>query len=1145
MDQDFPRLLLFLRYYIGGGSSSFRFPVKLYSLFQSITQHSLLSCLDHEGWTVGQLMAQLQRNNLQACRPTPNIIPQQPSSSTVVPQPPPYNEEEHASQFRSRGSSFDHLLPPDDDDEPLSQHHPENKSNLLHGCEVISFGQTHHPSGSTTTSTSTSNHHHHHPSTSDKTRPQRVQFFAPDTIGRDNTAVAVAAAPHHTLVVTKQGHLYAFGWNKMGRLGTGTDRQHHPIPVRVLKGLHRQHIVAVAAAESHSLCVTRAGTVYAWGSNRFGQLGLGNETSRNVPRRVEDLQHVPCVQVAAGEKHSVALSKQGEIYVWGENAKGQLGVSRRNGCHKVQRVESLWNTGKRALEIAAADFSTLVLVAPSSRTQVTNSVFSWGHGNHVPTRIQFPASKRRPINPVKIDCAKYHNVAISSDGMVYTWGLHAESLGTNPSKGQATFASPQLVTGMLPENGGGFAVAVSASEHHTAAVTDTGALYTWGATSGENVLGHEGVRFQPDPRKVPGVCRAVGVSAAKQHTMLLIGVTFPPVPKPTKIAMKLDDLAARVIASHVDLFNILPILITAERAGSYFLVSYCHDFISRNLDGVLNVAQRSMLDTYLNEQLTDSLFETSKDRDLSYHPLILDFLECGSLGNCYETRDSQNFVDWLPACEELAKRDTTREIIRAANAPKSQNLASRDRIVSIDQGKRGNVGARLSCSTRCLELTEGIDLSSKASAEFNLSMINKETRGVKKKLNQIARLQEGSVDQLTLEQREKIARRPQLEADLSILEPAIDHIKKRISQLIHEEIQGEVIREMSEEKETKISTDGACLSRSEEVSSIEAPNVILRCDACNVRCSDERSYQLHVNGKKHRNRLHQLEMEEEKKITTKLAFDAKFPSKHAPISHTDHTKNSSSKGLSDTWPPYSLPPPPHHPPDYLVTDGGNTPGKVNKKSVCLSDIMKEEESKKLPAIRVSAPPTVQLSLRLPNSQNSQSKLPSWLTSQDSRSAASTPSKSIADNWKAPGSISLSDFMSPSQSPAPSTPGSASWASPGAATSAKVRRQTFTDIQKEELDFKSKEDQTFGSNGKWFIERRERAGSLREIQKIEEEERQHQLLVEEQLRIEKQIQEDLESQKRSKKPKGKKKNNSSQKQPAKKPAPATASTVAGN
>jgi inhibitor of Bruton tyrosine kinase len=129
------------------------------------------------------------------------------------------------------------------------------------------------------------------------------------------------------------------------------------------------------------------------------------------------------------------------------------------------------------------------------------------------------------------------------------------------------------VSGMLPENGGGFAVAVSASEQHTAVVTNTGALFTWGVARGKDAMGHEGVRWQPSPKRVPGVHRAVSVAVAKEHTVVLIGTIFPSIPQ-TSGLQSLELLSAQTVVTYVDLFNVVPILIMAEHAHVSLPSSY-------------------------------------------------------------------------------------------------------------------------------------------------------------------------------------------------------------------------------------------------------------------------------------------------------------------------------------------------------------------------------------------------------------------------------------------------------------------------------------------------------------------------------------------------------------------------------------------
>jgi alpha-tubulin suppressor-like RCC1 family protein len=573
--------------------------------------------VDAEGLTPLELLGTLQISKLRKCRAElgRHALPvnqhgnmprrqDQRSSSFDLPR----DEDEEISFLMQQNLN---VLNESIEDETASPVSSEDSST--YGFEVVTFGRPHHCAlGVISGSKEGASGQDNHPAAS-TFRPQRVQEFAQERVLRDGSAVAVAASTHHTLVVCRNGHLYVFGLNKGGRLGLGDDcPQQCPLPRRIMT-LKRKRVVAVAAAENHSLCVTSDGMVWSWGNNQFGQLGdsgtangSSTATSRSVPKPVDDLKQVPCSAVAAGERHSVALSQRGEVYVWGNNSAGQMGVARRSGNQKVQRVAALWGSGnsqqqpKVALAISAADQSTLVLTAPVPGMVQVNSVYWFGHGNHVPMKVQFDVNgnsgqstanfssyvgmtrSQRLINPVAIACAKYHNAAITSDGRVYTWGTSSESLGRSgsggPSPSHRVTASPQLVSGMLPESGGGFAVALSASEQHTAVVTDTGALFTWGVASGKNAMGHEGVRWQPSPKRVPGVHRAVCVAVAKEHTVVLIGTIFPSTP-PTQGLPSLELLSAQAVVTYIDLFNVVPILIMAEHT-QVRQVNWVHDLTS-------------------------------------------------------------------------------------------------------------------------------------------------------------------------------------------------------------------------------------------------------------------------------------------------------------------------------------------------------------------------------------------------------------------------------------------------------------------------------------------------------------------------------------------------------------------------------------
>jgi len=207
----------------------------------------------------------------------------------------------------SRGSTNDKIT-----DQDFTSSNNGSNSYKPKRVESFSLGELRRAWGSSNASSST-------------TKAAALDKQQNDVNQVDSPAVSIAASTHHTLVSTRSGQLYSFGYGKGGRLGTG-DEHHRPLPTRILGSLAKRIVASIAAAENHSLCSTSDGKVFAWGSNGFGQLGYSTasssdeSSSRLSPRRIEgELKQVFVVAVAAGARHSVALTLLGEVYCWGDN----------------------------------------------------------------------------------------------------------------------------------------------------------------------------------------------------------------------------------------------------------------------------------------------------------------------------------------------------------------------------------------------------------------------------------------------------------------------------------------------------------------------------------------------------------------------------------------------------------------------------------------------------------------------------------------------------------------------------------------------------------------------------------------------------------------------------------------------------------
>ena len=74
------------------------------------------------------------------------------------------------------------------------------------------------------------------------------------------------------------------------------------------------------------------GQIYSWGQNRFGQLGLGMDGQGiSSPQIIQSLQGIPFAQISAGGAHSFALTFSGAVFGWGRNKFGQLGLNDNSG----------------------------------------------------------------------------------------------------------------------------------------------------------------------------------------------------------------------------------------------------------------------------------------------------------------------------------------------------------------------------------------------------------------------------------------------------------------------------------------------------------------------------------------------------------------------------------------------------------------------------------------------------------------------------------------------------------------------------------------------------------------------------------------------------------------------------------------------
>uniref|UniRef100_A0A671XN68 HECT and RLD domain containing E3 ubiquitin protein ligase 4 n=1 Tax=Sparus aurata TaxID=8175 RepID=A0A671XN68_SPAAU len=261
----------------------------------------------------------------------------------------------------------------------------------------------------------------------EKSRKKPEQVVALDA----QIIVAVSCGQSHTLALNDKGQIFSWGLGSDGQLGLNNFEECVRVP-RNIKSLSDVQIAQVACGYWHSHALSRGGQVFSWGQNRYGQLGLGiNGQSISTPQIIQSLQGIPFAQISAGGAHSFALTLSGAVFGWGRNKFGQLGLNDTNDRCFPALLKSL--RSQRVIYISCGEDHTAALTK-------LRGVFTFGAGGYGQLGHY---STNHEINPRKvfelmgnvvaqISCGRQHTLAFTpSSGKMYSFGLGGNGqLGT-------------------------------------------------------------------------------------------------------------------------------------------------------------------------------------------------------------------------------------------------------------------------------------------------------------------------------------------------------------------------------------------------------------------------------------------------------------------------------------------------------------------------------------------------------------------------------------------------------------------------------------------------------------------------------------------------------------------------------------------
>ncbi|XP_014602441.1 PREDICTED: X-linked retinitis pigmentosa GTPase regulator [Polistes canadensis] len=294
---------------------------------------------------------------------------------------------------------------------------------------------------------------------------------------RKDPVLTITCGDEHSAVVCQSGRLFVFGSNDWGQLGLG--HKNHVSKPSCVKILKPEKVTHVACGRAHTLICTGGQKIFACGSDQEGQLGRGNAAigdSASTPVLVYDcgLAGSRVVQIAAGSHHSMALTSDGGVIAWGSNLEGQLGLSGISGLvnkpTKVPISEPVKEISTGYYHSAFLTESGLVYVCGESESG------KLGIDVNFSTQVA-PKQMLLPTTAIHIACGGHHTLVLTESGNVYCVGSNASGqlgMGTNVTE----VSTPKLLSRDALKDQS--IVKIACGESHSAVLTEFGKLYTCG-----------------------------------------------------------------------------------------------------------------------------------------------------------------------------------------------------------------------------------------------------------------------------------------------------------------------------------------------------------------------------------------------------------------------------------------------------------------------------------------------------------------------------------------------------------------------------------------------------------------------------------------------------------------------------------------
>lgn len=249
------------------------------------------------------------------------------------------------------------------------------------------------------------------------------------------------------------------------------------------------------------------GTVWGWGNNAAGDLGVGDTNPRNVAVQTVGLNGI--VAVSSGVDHALALKSDGTLWAWGNDGDGDLGVPPNPPANRYTTpVQVAFNFPIPIVQIAAGSGTSFAIDANGTLWEWGTQLGGTSTVNSTPTPVSFAGNPRI----VLVAPGWLHALAVDSSGNLWSWGDNSAGELGNGTTTSST--SPAIVPGVTG------VTAIAAGELHSLAADGAGTVWAWGYNS-QGQLGNGNQTTQLSPVRVSGISGPVALAAGDAHSFAL------------------------------------------------------------------------------------------------------------------------------------------------------------------------------------------------------------------------------------------------------------------------------------------------------------------------------------------------------------------------------------------------------------------------------------------------------------------------------------------------------------------------------------------------------------------------------------------------------------------------------------------------